>query len=507
MTDSQYFTNTSKGVFCLVNLPEVVKGALFSRYSRSPKSLRAILTEEFLNNPNFSGIDTKKAEDFYDRVLLGYGDDSVAELGGAHLAIEGISNIATKFVEDSRIGVSFLEKSTRYVRFDEKVNGNYQFFREPDIMSSRHADTYVQTCNMLFDAYSGLMNPITKFIEENNPRGEESDRAYKSAVRAKACDILRGLLPASVTTNLGMYGNGRAFEYLITKMASNDLAEVRNLGEEMRIELSKVIPSFVKRADSEHGREMRRYLSDTRKSMEAFSVMGKASAKQIELIDNGNEDKAMAAMLYPFSNVPFSSILAEVRKMPHGRKEKIACEYIGRRANRRHKPGRALENVHYTFDILANYAAFRDIHRHRMLTQERQLLSTNHGYDMPKELLDSGFGGKFTECMVASRDAFGMMEGMEKQAQYLVPMAYRIRWYMTLSLREIYFLTELRSSQQGHPDYRKIAQSIHEIAKEKSPLLGAYMKFVDMNDYSLERLEAEKKTDRKIQERNSSSVR
>lgn len=507
MTESQHFTNTSKNVFCLVNLPEVVKGALFSRYSRSPKSLRTILSEEFLNNPDFSGIDTKRAEDFYDRVLLGYGDDSVAELGGAHIAIEGISNIATKVVEDARIGISFLEKSTRYVRFDEKVNGNYQFLREQDIMSSRHADTYVKTCDMLFDAYSGLMNPVTKFIEEHNPRGEESERAYKSTIRAKACDVLRGMLPAGATTNLGMYGNGRAFEYLITKMSSNDLVEVRNLAKDMEEELSKVIPSFVKRASGEHGRQMRAYLSESRKSMESLAILGKTGATQIELIGNEGEDKSIAAMLYPFSNVPFSAILSTVQKMTHGQKEKIAHAYMGNRANRRHKPGRALENVHYTFDILANYGAFRDIHRHRMLTQERQLLSTNHSYDAPKELSDAGLEGKFIECMEAAKDAFDEMKGMEKQAQYLVPMAYKIRWYMTLSLREIYFLTELRSSRQGHQDYRKIAQSMHLIAKEKSPILGAYMKFVDMNDYQLERLEAEKKADKKIQERNSSSVR
>jgi len=508
MTESQYFTNTTKNVFCLVNLPEVVKGALFSRYSRSPKGLRAILSEEFLGNPDFSsGINEQKAEEFYDRVLLGYGDDSVAELGGAHLAIEGISNIATKSIEDSRIGISFLEKSTRYVRFDDKINGNYQYLREPEIMSSRHADTYIQTCELLFGTYSSLMAPVMKFVEERNPHGEESERAYKSAIRAKACDVLRGLLPASVTTNLGMYGNGRAFEYLITKMAASNLTEVCNLSAEMSEELSKVIPSFVKRARSEHGKDLQRYLAESRKSMEAFSVNGKTDATPVELIDNSSEDKAIAAMLYPFSNVPFSSLLENVRKMPTAQKAKIAYEYMGKRSNRRHKPGRALENVHYTFDILANYGAFRDLHRHRMLTQERQLLSTNHGYDTPKELFDAGLGEKFVECMVAAKDAFGSMKGMETQAQYLVPMAYRMRWYMTLNLREIYFLSELRSSMQGHPDYRRIAQCIYSIAREKSPILGSYMKFVDMNDYSLERLEAEKKTDRKTQEMNSSSVR
>ncbi len=508
-----FFTNIDRNVFCLVNLPEVVKGALFSRYSRSPKSLRKILLDEFMVNRDLgfesreSTVNEKKAEEFYDRVLLGYGDDSVAELGGAHIALEGVSNMATKAIEDARIGLSFLEKSTRYVRFDDKRNGEYLFLREPDIMSSRHADLYLNTCNSLFDTYSKLMGPLIKYIEEKNPQGEESERAYDSTIRAKACDVLRGLLPASTLTNMGVFGNGRAFESLITKMLASDLSEVRSLGKSMEQELGKVIPSFVKRADNDQGKELQSYLRDTRHSMERLAFnLPEVSANSVTLIDSEGEDKAIAAMLYPYSSSSFDSILETVKMMSKVEKEKIALEYMGRRNNRRHKPGRALENVYYTFDILANYGAYRDLQRHRMLTQERQLLTTKHGYDTPKELIESGFDSEFRESMEASKSAFEEIKGMEKQAQYLVPMAFRMRWYITLNLRQLYFLCELRSSRQGHVDYRRIAQQLASIAREKSPLLASYMKFVDMDDYSLERLEAEKRLDRKIQERKSSSV-
>ncbi|VVC01113.1 Thymidylate synthase complementing protein [uncultured archaeon] len=258
---SQFCTNTDLGTFALINLPEAVKGALFSRYSRSPKSLRRVLLDEFILNPEagFSEIvgegvkrgeqqlvAIKKAEEFYDRVLVGYGDDSVAELGGAHIACENISNIVTKVMQDSRIGISPLEKSTRYVYFDQKEDGRYRYLREERIMQSKHADGYVRACDLLFETYSSLIPKMTAIEQEKFPREEGvSERAYASTIRAKVCDILRGLLPASTLTNAGFFGNGRAFEYLLVKMYSSPLSEPRAVAASVHAELSKVIPSFV----------------------------------------------------------------------------------------------------------------------------------------------------------------------------------------------------------------------------------------------------------------------
>src|SRR6202165_3770463 len=262
----RYFTNLDRPVFALRNLPEVVKGALFSRYSRTEKSLRRVLLDEFINEPD-SGVEAlagqptdsddmvavRKAEEFYERVLVGYGDDSVAELAGAHVAVERTSTLAAKALEDSRIGISPLEKSTRYVRFDRPgPDGRHLFYRGPELAHP----AYEPAADALFTAYSSLVEPVTEAIRARFPlEAGETDRAWKSATRAKALDLLRGLLPAGALTNLGLFGNGRAFEYLITKMSAHELPECRRLATDLHHELALVIPAFVKRAlDDRYGR-------------------------------------------------------------------------------------------------------------------------------------------------------------------------------------------------------------------------------------------------------------
>ena len=275
-----FFTNMDKSIFALTNLPEVVKGALFSRYSRSTKSLRRVLLDEFIKAPEMGfkeivgfqegqGVNQlvaiQKAEEFYDRVLVGYGDDSVAELGGASIAVEDISNICSKVIEDARIGISPLEKSTRYVFFNDKIDGKFRYYRDPETMNSKFAELYEKTCDMLFETYQKLSEPMMKWVMERFPKEEGvSDRAYAAAVRAKALDILRGILPVATITNVGLFGNGRSFEYLMTKMFAHQLKEVRDVAQSMHDELSKVIPSFVKRANDRYGMEAQKFLIETR---------------------------------------------------------------------------------------------------------------------------------------------------------------------------------------------------------------------------------------------------
>lgn len=523
---SPFMTNMDKSIFALKNLPEVVMGAMFSRYSRSAKSLRRVLLEEFINKPetgfndivNFDvsrGTDEivaiKKAEEFYDRVLVGYGDDSVAELAGAHIAVENVSNIASKVLEDARIGISPLEKSTRYVYFDQKVDGKYLYYEEPTLMKSEFSELYAHTMNRLFDTYSQLIPKVSAYVIEKNPQGADvSERAYKSTIRAKTCDLLRGLLPAGTITNLGMFGNGRALEYLITKMYAHPLVEMRNAAEEMHTELSKVIPSFVKRTKEKHGLEQQNFLSETAKAIELLSSEFSSvpePQKTVSLVGyDSNEDaevKVIAAIVYPNVHVPMKDLVARVKILSPEQRKKIIDEYCMRRKNRRHKPGRAFENTNYTFDILGNYGMFRDIHRHRVLTQERQLLSTKNGYDLPNELIEAGFDDDFQGAMEVAKVAFDEISlKYPKESQYLVPFAYKLRWYMTMNLREAYHFCELRSMPQGHIDYRRVAQQMAVEVKRVHPNLGEHMKFVDMNEYSLERLEAEKKIDKKLDEIN-----
>ncbi|MEK6808923.1 MAG: FAD-dependent thymidylate synthase, partial [Nanoarchaeota archaeon] len=517
---SNYFTNLDKPVFALINLPEVVKGALFSRYSRSAKGLRRLLLDEFIlkqemefqqivgNNKEEQIVAIQRAEEFYERVLVGYGDDSVAELGGAHISCEQISQLTAKFVEGSRIGISPLEKSTRYVLFNKKIDGRYPYYLDPIIMNSEFADIYIGTCNLLFDTYSRLIEPMTMYFIEKNPKGDEiSERAYNSSIRAKVYDVIRGLLPASTLTNVGLYGNGRAYEYLLTKMFSHPLTEIRDIARNMNEELNKVIPSFVKRCNDKHGKSTQDYIIQTNKDMQDFANrnfnIDKSQVEELTLVDYdiSAETKVLSAMIYPYTRLPLKQIMEMINSMSENEKEEIVNVYYQRRQNRRHKPGRALENVYYCFDILANYGAYRDLQRHRVLTQEAQDLTVENGYDIPTELVNAGFENDYVECMNTVEHTFNQMyKKYPKQSQYVVTLGHKIRWYIRLNLRELCHLTELRTMRQGHSDYRRIAQKMYSKVKAVHPVLAKNIRFVDMNEYSLERIEAEKKIDTKLEE-------
>ncbi len=507
----RYFTNLDRPVFALRNLPEVVKGALFSRYSRTEKSLRRVLLDEFINEPD-SGFErlagtppvdddmvaVRRAEEFYERVLVGYGDDSVAELAGAHVAVEQASTLAAKALEDSRIGISPLEKSTRYVRFDRPGrDGRYLYYRGQELA---HPD-YAAAADALFATYSSLVVPATQAIRERFPHEEgETDRAWKSATRAKALDLLRGLLPAGTLTNLGLFGNGRAFEYLITKMAAHELPECRALASELHRELSLVIPAFVRRAlDDRYGRPAVERLERVRSRLEEASppllaLEGRAepSVRLVEY-DPDAERKVVAAALFPYSNLP----LEEQQADPATVLESLLAD----RANRRQRAPRALEHAEYTFEIVANFAAYRDLHRHRMLTQDRQHLGTALGYDLPHGVVDLGMHDGFARAIDRAAEAHARLErelgaGL---AQYVVPLAFHVRWYFRANLREVFHLCELRTTPQGHPDYRWIAQEMFRRVVEVHPRLARYARFVDLGPGDeLERRQSERRIDEKL---------
>jgi thymidylate synthase ThyX len=506
---ARFFTNMDRPVFALRNLPEVVKGALFSRYSRTEKSLRRVLLDEFINEPD-SGFDrlagaeagaddmvaVRRAEEFYERVLVGYGDDSVAELAGAHVAVERVSTLAAKALEDSRIGISPLEKSTRYVRFDRPgADGRYLYHRGPELAHP----AYESACDALFRAYSRLIDPLTTAIRERFPIEDgETDRAWKAATRAKALDMLRGLLPAGTLTNLGLFGNGRAFEYLITKLAANELQECRRIAVDLHRELSAVIPSFVKRAlDERYGApaadRIARGRSETARMARRSGVAGTGPTVTLLEHDPDAERKVVAAALFPHSDGPWKEL--------DGDPAVLLETILGDRTNRRQRPPRALEHAHYNFEIVANFAAYRDLHRHRMLTQDRQLLGINLGYDVPPGLAELGMEEEFRSAIDAAAAAHAELarDAGPALAQYVVPLAFRLRWYFSVNLREIYHLCELRTTPQGHPDYRWVAQEMFKLVAEVHPRLARYAKFVDMGPGDeLERRRSEQRIDEKL---------
>jgi len=506
----RYFTNLDRPVFALRNLPEVVKGALFSRYSRTEKSLRRVLLEEFINEPDsgfeaLTGSSTesddmvavRRAEEFYERVLVGYGDDSVAELAGAHVAVERTSTLAAKALEDSRIGISPLEKSTRYVRFDRPgPDGRYLFHRGPELA---HPE-YEPAADALFGVYSSLVEPVTGAIRARFPiEAGETDRAWKSATRAKALDLLRGLLPAGTLTNLGLFGNGRAFEYLITKLAAHELPECRELATDLHRELALVIPAFVKRAlDERYGRPSAERMERTREATsalvrrEAVEPTAGPSVRLVEF-DPDAERKVVAATLFPHSNRGLED--------QAGDPAQVLQALLGDRANRRQRAPRALEHAQYTFEVVANFGAYRDLHRHRMLTQDRQHLGTSLGYDLPQGLEDLGLADRFKGAVEAAAAVHPALErdAGPALAQYIVPLAFRVRWYFRANLREVYHLCELRTTPQGHPDYRWVAQEMFRRVAEVHPRLAHYARFVDLGPGDeLERRKSERKIDEKL---------
>src|SRR5579862_8167211 len=394
-----YFTNLDRNVFALRNLPEVVKGALFSRYSRSSKSLRRTFLDEFVQNPDLDlragetatddVVAAEKAEQFYERVLVGYGDDSVAELGGAHVALEGISALAAKEIEDSRIGLSPLEKSTRYVFFDRQVDGRFEYVRPHDLTHSHLAEIYTRSIDACFQAYSDAIAPLTAQLTEQFPREEGvSEGAHRAAIRAKAADVLRSLLPVGHLTNMGLFGNGRAFEYLLIKMAASPLAEVRELGFQLSNELALVIPAFTKRAGSERGRDHSSYLRQRELAVANWvSAASDAdrSAPTVTVLDYepDAEAKVLASLLYPHSSASLAEIRRYIDTLDLAQRLEVLHAHLDARQSRHRRPGRAFEMADYTVEFCANFGVYKDLQRHRLNTQQRQRLTTQLGYTMP----------------------------------------------------------------------------------------------------------------------------
>lgn len=520
---ANHFSNSDDSVFAIITPRQVDRGALMSRYSRTDKSMRRIFLDEFLANEN-------RGEEFYNKVLIEYGDDSVAELGIAQIAIEGISNIAVKKIEDRRIGLSYLEKSSRYVSWDKKVNGEFKFLREKTIMESRFADSYLQACNFDFEVYSKNIEPMLKFVREKEPIDQlkfkesstgndveysklkaESDIKsatfiYNASTKAKALDILRGLLPASTLTNVGVSGNGRSFEYLLTILFSSELEEERAIAQKIKHELDTTIKSFVRRSTDKYGILMQEYLQALQKSAKTLSKKHKCTPRHsgplVRLVDYESEskaqDKIIAAILYEQQTIPYGEILSAVKRLSSATKSKIISDYAKMRQNRRQRPPRAFEMTEYTFDIIGNFGMFRDLHRHRVLTLERQLLTTDHGFSTPKEIVELGIESEYKECMKNTKTGFDAMRAkLPQQAQYVVNFAYNYPFFMKMNLREATHLIELRTIPQGHIDYRQVAQKMFLQIQKKHPYLAKIIKFSDLKSYELERFESEKRIEEK----------
>ncbi len=509
----RYFTNLDQPVFALVNLPEVVKGALFARYSRSSKSLRRLFLDEFVGELDVSGdlgvdatIGLRRAEELYDRVFFDYGDDSVAQLGGVHLACEQASNLLTKVLEWGRL-MSYLEQSTRYVAYDARLGGRYRYYRDPDILGSPQGTRYVADLDGMFESYSRALPIMNEYFRRQFPKAPgDSDFVHRQAIGAKSFDSVRGMLPAATLSNVGIYGSGQGYENLLLRMRAHQLPEVRAYADMMLVELRKVIPSFLKRVDREdRGVAWSRYLRATNDSMQALAqeLIGGATGPgpatptvQLVEFDPEAEVKLVSSVLYSYVDLPEEQLRTRVEQMTSDERLRVLESYAGQRGNRRHKPGRALEAPCYRFDVLCDYGAFRDLQRHRMLTLEWQRLGPKHGYTLPEPVAAAGLTDLFVDTMTQSAELHdALVEDFPEQAAYAVALAYRLRFVMQLNAREAMHLIELRSSTQGHPTYRHVAQEMHRLIETVAGhrAIAGMMAFVDMSgEPELERLAAER---------------
>jgi thymidylate synthase ThyX len=508
---SPHVTNLDRPVFALVNLPETIKGALFARYSRYPGTLRRLYLDEFATDvPDggrpFEGEEGERAAGLYERVFMGYGDDSIAQVGGAHLACEWVSNVLTKVLQRGRLA-AYLEQSTRYIPYDQPLpdsaGGGPRFYRDDEL-----GPEYAEAMEELFAIYSRSLVQVREWASERWPRGDEPEAAWERSIKAKALDLLRGLLPAATLSHVGIFASGQAYEQLLLRMMSSPLPESRSFATMILEELKKVMPSFVARVERpDRGGEWISYLEQRREATERW--VGRlgldrpdgSDAPSVELIDfDGSEDELIAASLFESAGISERAILDRVRSLPPDEQAEIIADLAGERPNRRHRPGRGWEAVRYRFEIVSDYGGFRDLQRHRMLTCQWQRLSPDLGAGIPDEIREAGVGPEYERALDLSRAEFERLEaaGLAEAAPYALCLGYRIRYLLDLNAREAMHLIELRSGREGHPTYRAVAQAMHERIASVHPAIAAAMTHVDAStEPRLERIMSEIRTHRK----------
>ncbi len=511
-----YVTNVDRPVFALINLPETVKGALFARYSRSAKSLRRLFLDEFFDQvaegasaAGDGAVNARRADQLYQRIFNEYGDDSVAQLGGVHLACEDVSNLLTKVLERGRL-MAYLEQSTRYIPYTSRRGDVWRYLVPEELTGHPLRPAYVEALDLAFETYARWIEPMREWFERRYPKaGADPDAVYRSAIRAKALDTLRGLLPAATRSNVGIYGTGQAYESLLLRMRAHELSEMRVCADLMLTELRKVVPAFFTRVDQpDRGGRWSAYLADTRERVAGISARMTADAPAesrpevlLSDFDPEGEVKVVAAALYASSSLPDDQLLALARRMSAGERAAVLAAYVGERANRRHKPGRAFERTGYRFDVLTDYGAFRDLQRHRLCTIDWQALSAAHGFTQPEAIVEAGGDAEWQRVMTRCAEVHDALvaAGLAQVAQYAVPMAYRVRFVMDMNAREAMHVIELRTAPQGHPAYRRVCQQMHTLIADRAGhhAIAAAMKYADHSVVELERLREERRLEAK----------
>lgn len=498
-------TSTESNVYAFTeNISPVTIAAAMARLSRRADDMRVTILDEF------SSSTAKKDESLLRRVITAYGDDSVQQLVGQHVVVEGASNLLTKKLEWGRLA-SYLEQSTRYIFFDQKdENGNYKYVI-PSTVTGKAKEKYVKYMDDLFEKYSVMVRELTEYVRSNSnvPQGER-DGAWKGATRAQACDAVRPVLPVATKSTVGIFASGQALESLIMHLLSDELVESRETGQKILEETRQVLSTFLERADKpERGGAMVAYRANTREAVKKLAddmlpASHSTDSKPADLVNfwPKNEIDLVPDMLYEHSNLSVRELRQAVSTWNYDEKEKVFKTYMGERLNRRHKPGRALEKAHYSWDLICDYGIFRDLQRHRMVDDLTwQQLTTSYGYEIPDLVEEAGLTEQFQECFDLSLElhSFLISEGLEYEAQYATLLGHKMRWKITYNARQAFHFHELRTTPHGHPGYRKLVKQMHDIMSEKHPLIGEAIKFVNKHeDPALTRLAAERYTQFKL---------
>lgn len=509
-----HFTNLDRPVFALVNLPETVKGALFARYSRYPGTLRRLFLDEFAGDlpaadPGWDGQEGARAAQLYERIFLGYGDDSVAQLGGAHVACEWVSNVLTKILQRPRLG-AYLEQSTRYIAYDAELPsppGGYRYYRDPEL-----GPEYERAMDGLFTTYAAALPRVTAWAEEEFPRApDDPPAAHARAVKAKALDLLRGLLPAGSLSHMGIFATGQTYEQLILHLLAHPLPEARAYGEMILQEVQAVMPSFVTRVrrPDRGGRWVDYLASRARAGRRWADRLGlqdePADRPSVRLLrHDGEPDDLLTALLFESTGSSEETIRGAVEELDSDQRAALLADLVGERSNRRHRPGRGFEALRYRFEIVADYGAFRDLQRHRMLTIQWQPLTPELGAGVPQQIDQAGCGDEYRHALEASAQEYRRLEdrGLQTAAPYALCLGYRIRFILDLNAREAMQLIELRSGREGHPAYRAVAHEMHAQIAAVHPAVAAAMTYVDReSEPRLERILSEMRAEARAAER------
>lgn len=476
-----------------------IVGAIYARYSRSSDGFKEIVQKEFMQDGEFL---THKADELIQRVLIQYGDDSVGELEGTHISFEGVSNLAVKEIEDKRIGGSYIEKSSRYVLYDTKENGQWKYVVPPELDEFPEIKAeYVDLMNSVFLLYKVVVNGLIDYFSKEKPLKKATydidglgaktydqtenkkgfERTWKNDIRTRACDIARALLPASTKTNLGTYGNGRYFQSLISKLLTSDLKESVAIGEDLKDILSARMGNYVKRAKEDaHKKKITKEIKDY---IASYSLKGDNNISQkmfsssfVSLIENQSDisKKIQAMTLFPHV---FSSIEEIYKSLGVDAGGDIFEIIFGERDNRRGFIPRSFESGYpLCFEFVTDFGIYRDLQRHRMLSQQRQLLTPYLGFEWDDLVLEKYFS-EVSEVLGKVESLYEKISSSlsEEVAQYCVLFGHRVRYVMEMNFREAFHLIELRTSAQGHKAYRKICQDMYVLLGNKFDFVKKYM--------------------------------